>query len=230
MHDPMVVAFDICRPWPRRSDYGKSSPRWSFRGRFWQLAGRRYYWPGLVTIWHVEPGGHDAGEVCKHYRRTRGADGEWTTTYLRGWRWHVHHWRIQVHPLQNFRRWALTRCTWCHGRSRRGDHVDVGRQWDGPRGKWWQGEPGLYHHDCSSVEFAHRLCLCSEPLFENPGAGYGRCVRCGRSRSYGMDPRRLAQALVYVGVMPGQRPTGAQVSEHRAHHERIQAEDKTEGI
>ncbi len=150
MHDPMVVAFEIRRPRPRKSDSGVSSPRSSFRGCFWQIAGRRYYWPGLITIWHVEPDGHDSGDICKHYRRTQGPDGEWTTTYLRAWRWHVHHWRIQVHPLQHLRRWALTRCAACGGRSVKGDYVNTSRHWDGPSGKWWQGEPDLYHGRCLS--------------------------------------------------------------------------------
>lgn len=148
MHDPMVVAFEIRRPWPRRSDYGVSRPRWHFRGPFWQVAGRRLYWPSLITVWHVEPGGHDSGEVCKHYTRTQGPDGKWTTTYLRGWRWHVHHWHIQVRPLQNLRRWALTRCAWCGGRSRKGRRIDTATGWDTPRGRWWQGEPGLLHGGC----------------------------------------------------------------------------------
>lgn len=157
MHDPMVVAFDIRRPWPRRSDYGKSSPRWSFRGCFWQIAGRRYYWPSMVTIWHVEPGGHDSGEVCKHYTRAQDPDtGKWTTTYLRGWRWHVHHWRIQVQPLQALRRRALTRCAGCHGRSTKANPVNTSHQWDGPRGRWWQGEPDLYHQACSSAHLTPR--------------------------------------------------------------------------
>lgn len=224
----MTVAFEIRRPWPQRESLPVTpGPRWRFRGCFWHIAGRRFYWPSLITIWHVEPGGHDAGDVCKHYRRTQGSDGKWTTTYLRGWRWHVHHWRIQVRPLQDLRRWALTRCEWCHGRSRKGDLVNHSNQWDGPRGKWWQGDPGLYHADCQSVEHAHRMCLCAEPAIP-ARLGYGRCERCGRFRGYGVDPRRLAQAVVYVSVRPGQRPTPEQVAEHAAHHERIKAQDAEE--
>jgi len=60
MHDPMVVAFEIRRPWPRRR----------------RLVGRRY-WPALITIWHVEPNGHDSGEVCKHSHRWQEPDGTW---------------------------------------------------------------------------------------------------------------------------------------------------------
>jgi hypothetical protein len=28
-------------------------------------------------------------------------------------RWHIHHWRIQVHPLQNVWKWLFTRCSMC---------------------------------------------------------------------------------------------------------------------
>jgi hypothetical protein len=81
MHDPMVVAFDIPRPWPRRNSLG----------------GRRY-WPALITVWHVEPGGHDAFEVCKHSSH---------------WQWHVWHWKVQIRPLQQLKRFLFERCIEC---------------------------------------------------------------------------------------------------------------------
>ena len=68
MHDPDVVAFTIRRPWPRRRR---------------TLLGRRY-WPPLVTVWHREPRGHDAGTVCRHYDRV-------TCRVLPGWRLHIWH-------------------------------------------------------------------------------------------------------------------------------------------
>ena len=61
MHDPMVVAFEIRRPWPERQARPFGKTRWRFRGAFWNIAGRGLYWPGLVTIWHVEPEGRDSG-------------------------------------------------------------------------------------------------------------------------------------------------------------------------
>jgi hypothetical protein len=188
MHDPLVVAFEIRRPWPRRdrawdSKAGKS--RWAASGAFWTVAGRGWYWPGLITVWHREPGGHDSGEVCRHYIREQDADGKWSMTIRYGWRWHVHHWKIQVRPLQALRRWTLTRCVWCGGRSRKGDYVNVSHQWDGPRGRWWQGEPGLFHMDCSSIESAWRACLCDAPILEYDG--WGRCLVCEKFRAYGSD-------------------------------------------
>ncbi|MFD5089338.1 hypothetical protein ACFWMR_01960 [Amycolatopsis thailandensis] len=191
MHDPLVVAFEIRRPWPRRSpsyddDRSRDGRRWRIsRGAFWTLAGRGWYFPSIITVWHREPGGRDSGEVCKHYRHIERPDGR-TIKTTRTWRWHLHHWRIQILPLQTFRRWALTRCAWCGGRSRKGDRVDVSHQWDGRRGPWWRGELGLYHSGCSSVERAHMLCYCADPLFDHDG--FGRCACCGGLRAWHQEP------------------------------------------
>lgn len=41
-------------------------------------------------------------------------------SYHRPWyrhpKWHVHHWSIQIHPLQKIKRWLFTRCSKCGGR------------------------------------------------------------------------------------------------------------------
>lgn len=215
MHDPMYVAAEIVRPWPSRSrfhDAKDDGPRWAVRyrhnclpseqgscggcrgrtnsemfpwwrassySRFSTLAGRGYFWPALITIWHHEPGGRDAGTVCKGYPK--------------GWKLlrHIHHLSVQVSPFQSFRRWALTRCSWCGGRSRKGDPVNLSHSWDGLRGRWWQGEPGLFHHDCSSVESAHRQCICDDPLTQQ--RGYGNCMFCGKYRTWRPGDERIPE-------------------------------------
>jgi hypothetical protein len=195
MHDPMCVAFEIRRPWPKRQARTFGKERWRFKGAFWNFAGRGYYWPGLITVWHVEPDGHDSGTVCK---------------YRDHWK-HPHHWRLQVHPLQHLRRWALTRCAWCGGRSRKDDRVNISHQWDGPRGKWWQGEPGLFHQDCSSIHNAHAACLCENGIYESElsGWGYGECARCGKRREWRSDDRRDAPTdtarRILASIPEGQR-------------------------
>jgi hypothetical protein len=190
MHDPDAVAFTIRRPWPKRA------------------IGWRYF-PALITVWHREPGGRDSGEVCRHYRRWQDDDGKWQTTLLRAWRFHVHHWHLQVHPLQRLRRWALTRCAWCGGRQRKQDPVNVSHQWDGPRGRWWQGEPGLFHQDCSMVDRAHAKCLCVVPVFGPDGGGwprdYGHCLTCGRFRGWRSEPDAADRIL--AGLPSGSRLT-----------------------
>jgi hypothetical protein len=184
------------------------SKRWDIGwSPFWTIAGRGIYWPGLVTVWHVEPGGHDSGEVCKHYTRSRDSDGKWNGRMLHGWRWHVHHWHLQIHPLQQLRRWALTRCAWCHGRHTRRDPVNVSHSWNGSRGHWWQGEHGLYHHDCSAISGAHRQCLCPDAVLDSETGGYiyGNCARCGKFRAWRNGPDELPRLRILAAIPAGQR-------------------------
>lgn len=172
MHDPEVVAFHIYRPFPRRRTRKARHGRWRWAFPFVNAAGVEFYFPGLVTVWHVEPNGEDAlhGEC-------RGATH---------WRWHIHHWEIQWDVLQRWQRRLFTRCAWCGGRSRKGDQVDVSHQWDSPKQPLWRGERGLFHHGCSSVERAHGKCLCDDPLLSH--GDYGRCAFCGKSRAWRQPP------------------------------------------
>ncbi|MEU3255863.1 hypothetical protein, partial [Streptomyces sp. NPDC006997] len=171
MHDPLTVAFEIRRPWPERSTLpaaGDKAARWRIRlhhdcgtwcaddpphregsfpwwkpssySAFWRLGGRDYYFPSLITVWHREPHGRDGLTVCS--KRVQRRDGTWR--YTRGWRWHIHHYKLQFRTYQRLRRRLLTRCAWCGGRDRKGDAVNISHQWGGPRGRWWQGEQGLF--------------------------------------------------------------------------------------
>lgn len=192
MHDPMVVAFQIVRPWPQRQKTPFGGARWRFKGKFWAIAGRGFYWPSLITVWHVEPNGHDSGTVCK---------------YRDHWK-HPHHWRIQVHPLQKFRRWALTRCEWCGGKSRKRDQVNCSKQWDGDRGPWWRGERGLFHSDCSSISSAHGICTCGSEGLSDPRPGVHQCLRCDRWRRYDADTDRSPYApanRILASIPQGER-------------------------
>lgn len=240
MHDPLTVAHEIRRPWPQRSRLPATGSRgdgvrWRIRRHhdcgpwcaddpphhpgpfpwwkpgsytaFWRLAGHDWYWPPMVVIWHAEPGGRDGLTLCGG--RYRDRQGRWR--WHRGWRWHVHHWKFQVVPLQHLRRWALTRCAWCGGLLFKGDPVNVSHSWDGPRGRWWQGEPGLYHGGCSSVAHAHGKCFCADPLLEH-GGGYGRCLACGGFLAWGEgwppdEADRLLRAIPPGGrITPDVRP------------------------
>lgn len=57
-------------------------------------------------------------------------------SYYRPWykhpRWHIHHWRIQFHPWQQFKRKFIERCDKCHKKFKGGS---VYSDWDGTR-KW----------------------------------------------------------------------------------------------
>lgn len=211
MHDPKTVAFAIPRPWPQ--------PGLTKR--------RRFYWPPLITVWHNEPNGHDSGEVCKHYRRWQDQDGQWRWKSLHGWRWHVWHWSLQIHPYQHLRRWALTRCEWCGGRSRKGDVVNHSLSWDRARGPWWRGERGLFHGDCTSVYTAHRTCMCVDPLLSH--GDYGQCQFCGKGRAWRKEPDDADRALAALPkgsrITAAVRPLVEQVwAERRAAREQERAE------
>lgn len=234
MHDPLVVAHTIVRPWPSRSGFSATGSRgdgtrWKIRhyhactdycrandpphrpgafpwwkprsySRFWRVAGTDLYWPPLVTIWHREPGGADALSACQ--RRYQDKHGKWR--YSKGWRWHVHHWHVKVEPFTTWRRRLLTRCAWCGGRSRKHDAVNVSFSWDGPAGRWWQGEPGLYHRDCSGIAAARVQCACTDPA---PAHGtYGRCLHCGRHVPHGRTAAQLARVQELAQLADGARP------------------------
>lgn len=175
MHDPMVVAFEIPSAFPsirrkkRRSDVRRVQIRYSWRkwydlrpavfSKFWQLGDVEVYWRPMFTIWHVEPDGRDSGDVCPHHARWQDETGQWHTKPLHGWKWHVHHWRIQWHLHQKVRRALLTKCEEC---GRRGS-PNISHQWDRDRGAWWRGERGLYHRECSSlVSYRHTEAVDKE--------------------------------------------------------------------
>lgn len=76
----------------------------------------------------------------------------WILREQRPWyrhpRWHFWHWRFQVHPWQNLRRFLLTRCCKCGGMFRYGESP-VTSQWESPKPRFLRGETGLYHSNCS---------------------------------------------------------------------------------
>lgn len=167
MHDPKVVAFEIPQPWPHRSSYPKT-PRWRWRLPFITIAGQSFHFPNFITIWHVEPNGEDA------------LQGECRGT---NWRWHIHHWDIQWCFLQKLQRRILSRCAWCGGRHTKRDPLCIGiGGWHSKRAPLWRGETDIVHADCSSVEHAHRLCMCDDPGLSQ--GDYGQCAFCGKHRAW----------------------------------------------
>jgi hypothetical protein len=74
----------------------------------------------------------------------------WSRPWCRDPIFHVHHWEIQCHPLQQFRRWAFSRCAGCGGRFSWG-YSPISHSWGGDGPRWFRGEPGVYHHECSNV-------------------------------------------------------------------------------
>lgn len=73
-------------------------------------------------------------------------------TDLRPWykhpKWHFWHWKFQCHPLQDFKRWAFSRCCKCAGRFTWG-YAPVTNNWNAEGPRWFRSEPDVYHSDCN---------------------------------------------------------------------------------
>lgn len=175
----MVVLFEVHAPIPVRTwkQYA-GGPRWVLKVRrrtnaenlgqriysWWRpegyelvIAGRIPKLWHLATVWHVEPDGHDSGDVCGRHPRGRA---------LIGWTWrHRHHLKVTIRPYQALNRWLFQRCEHCGGKSRRGHPVNVSRQWDGTPQRWGKSRPGLYHGPCSGlVSYRASLAEANEAL------------------------------------------------------------------
>jgi len=62
-------------------------------------------------------------------------------------RWHIHHWRIQIHFTQRLKRWLFSRCAACGGRFSWG-YCPVSNRWNGTGPMWFKSEEGIFHHEC----------------------------------------------------------------------------------
>lgn len=65
-------------------------------------------------------------------------------------RWHIHHWKITIIPLQHFKRWMWSRCETCGGPFRWGE-APVGRGWGGGRLRWFKGDDAVRHMACAGA-------------------------------------------------------------------------------
>jgi hypothetical protein len=63
-------------------------------------------------------------------------------------KWHVWHWRLQVHPLQKLKRFLFSRCAVCGKRFRWG-YAPVSHVWHGEGPRWFRREKGVMHHECA---------------------------------------------------------------------------------
>jgi len=67
-------------------------------------------------------------------------------------KYHFWHWKLQMHPLQAFKRWAFSRCQKCGGRFAWG-YCPVSTSWDGGP-KWFRSERYIEHSDCGNPQRA----------------------------------------------------------------------------
>jgi hypothetical protein len=60
-------------------------------------------------------------------------------------------WKIQIHPLQSFKRWAFSRCCKC-GKGFSWGYAPVSGNWNGTGPRWFRTEEGVYHADCDRLK------------------------------------------------------------------------------
>lgn len=65
-------------------------------------------------------------------------------------RWHIWHWKIQIHPLEQFKRWAFSRCSDCGGRFTWG-YSPWTNTWDSQGPQWFRSERDVYHNGCGAA-------------------------------------------------------------------------------
>ena len=59
--------------------------------------------------------------------------------------------RIQVHPVQHFKRWAFSKCSKC-GKGFRWGYAPCGNSWSGTGPRWFRREKDVFHSDCDRPE------------------------------------------------------------------------------
>lgn len=124
-------------------------------------AGALCYLPGyhdnFPNVDHSDPPLKDGASRFRQERFAGIIDGI-AVTLLRArrpwWRhpkWHFWHWRLQIHPWQEFRRWAFDRCSKCGGGFAWGETC-VSGQWDRNPPKAFRSSENIYHMDCSRAQ------------------------------------------------------------------------------
>lgn len=66
-------------------------------------------------------------------------------------RWHFWHWKLQIHPLQAFKRWAFSKCCKC-GKGFQWGESPIGYSWDGTGPLWFRSEQAIAHQSCDGIQ------------------------------------------------------------------------------
>lgn len=161
MYDPMTVVCDIHYPWSKvffitiwhidpEKDGTDDSCDWFGRKR--KLLPRE---KAIVdAVWDLETildnhpfyPDHPAHKAFQPLHRAINDLSRKT-----GWRlhprWHIWHWRLQIHPIQSLKRRLFTRCESCGKRFGRDEPV-VSTDWKACGPRWFRSEPHVFHGRC----------------------------------------------------------------------------------
>lgn len=66
-------------------------------------------------------------------------------------KWHFWHWEFQIHPLQQFKRWAFSRCGTCGKRFNWG-YSPTTHTWNNGGPNWFKNEHDVHHSECLRQE------------------------------------------------------------------------------
>lgn len=107
------------------------------------------------------PGWHTNFEEDRHDERELRATGLFSNVarvilqkkrpWYRHPRWHVWHWKIQIHPFANFKRWMFSRCCKC-GKGFRWGEAPCTANWNSKGPQWFKSEADIYHTSCSGSQ------------------------------------------------------------------------------
>lgn len=129
---------------------------WLQRASFW-FRGKGLT-PKQISRWLFEesfPGERDYfPPKCDDLRREAWITARVYCQLIRRWwehpRWHVWHWELQVHPVQELKRWLFSRCSVC-GRGFPWGYSPLSDSWHGTGPRWFRGEDRVRHFDCDDV-------------------------------------------------------------------------------
>jgi hypothetical protein len=66
-------------------------------------------------------------------------------------RWHIHHWKITIHPIQALKRALFSRCEVCGKKFKYGDSNVVSSSWYSTGPQWFKSETNLRHMACQTL-------------------------------------------------------------------------------
>lgn len=154
--DPMLLET-LCRAALLRTAQAMQIPlSWE---RACELAVRLVHNPSdnLRGSFALLPGWHTNSQDDTEYWREECARGLFyalAATLLRDrrrwWqhpRWHLQHWKIQIHGLQSLKRWMWSRCQHCGKRFSWG-YAPASSHWHGTGPRWFRSEDGVAHIEC----------------------------------------------------------------------------------
>jgi hypothetical protein len=88
----------------------------------------------------------------EHFRQLMCGVARTILTDKRPWwkhpRYHFWHFKVQVHFLTSFKRWAFSRCCKCGKRFSWG-YAPVTNSWNSTGPRWFRGERDVFHSDCN---------------------------------------------------------------------------------